>query len=75
MSDMDPTPAPILETNTNIEKSFCSVEEQNQRLEICKNCNRFWISEEDRTYCLEASKSIAFVITEKSVPCPLGKFE
>lgn len=58
-----------------MEEDFCTPEEQSQRLEICKTCNRFWISEESRTYCLEASKSIGYMITEKSVPCPLGKFE
>lgn len=58
-----------------IEDNYCTPEEQNQRLEVCKNCNRFWLNEENRTYCLEASKSIGFMITEKSTPCPLGKFE
>jgi hypothetical protein len=58
-----------------MEENFCTPEEQNQRVEICKNCNRFWISEEGRTYCLEASKSIGYMIIEKSVSCPLGKFE
>lgn len=58
-----------------MEENFCTPEEQNQRLEICKNCNRFWISEENRTYCLAASKSIGYMIIEKPTPCPLGKFE
>lgn len=58
-----------------MEEEFCTPEEQDARLVICKACPRFWLSEENTTYCLEASKSISFMITEKLTPCPLGKFE
>ena len=57
-----------------MEEEFCTPEEQNVRLEICKTCPRFWISEENITYCLEASKSISFMITEKTAPCPLNRW-
>lgn len=58
-----------------MEEQYCTPEEQTQRLEICKNCNRFWLDQEGKTYCLEISKSISFMITEKTMSCPLGKFE
>lgn len=73
MIDMDPTPAPTENTNI-VTYSFCTEEEQQQRLNICKECTRFWISQENRTYCLEESKSISYMISEKQITCPLGKW-
>ena len=73
MIDMDPTPAPAVEVQPIISND-CSIEEQETRLNVCKSCTRFWLNEEQKTYCLEANKSIAFMITNKTISCPLGKW-
>jgi hypothetical protein len=52
---------------------YCTPEEQQARVAICKDCPRFLVSN-DRTYCLEASKSISLMISETNIKCPLEKW-
>lgn len=52
----------------------CTPEEQQQRIHICKFCPKFWISEDNKTYCLEANKSISYMLNEKQISCPVGKW-
>lgn len=56
------------------EDQYCTPEQQEERVSICKTCPRFWISEENKTYCLEANKSISYMIAETATACPLEKW-
>lgn len=57
------------------DNEYCTPEEQQQRVDICKECPRFRVYEgDDKTYCLEEKKSISFMITDKQTNCPLGKW-
>lgn len=57
-----------------MEDRYSTPEKQEERVSICINCSRFWISEEKITYCLEANKSIGYQIAENNNTCPLRKW-
>lgn len=56
-----------------MDENYCTQEEQQARVSICKECPRFVLSD-GKTYCLEASKSISFMIAENNITCPLEKW-
>lgn len=53
---------------------ICSQEQQEQRLNICKNCPSFVIKETQMTECSECECSISLLITFKFKSCPKGNW-
>lgn len=70
---MNPTPA-ISEEKKPIPEQFCTSEESQSRLSVCKACEKFTFDANNFTYCLGCGCSINMVITIKSKTCPLGKW-
>lgn len=49
-------------------------EQQQERLEICKQCEKFSFRENEVTYCTESNLDINLTIVNSDIECPLEKF-
>lgn len=70
---MNPTPAIIEEIKPNPEE-MCSLQESQDRLNICKSCENFAFNENNITYCTGCGCNINMLITIRSQICPLEKW-
>ena len=53
----------------------CSIEEADERLTVCKTCEKFTIAEEPPvTKCIESGCNISMMISFKFKQCPLEKW-
>lgn len=72
MIEMNPEPAPI-ENIEPITQDFCTSEESEERILICKTCDNFEILE-IVTVCNKCGCNINMLISHKSKRCPIGKW-
>lgn len=52
----------------------CSEQEKQNRLDVCKNCEKFKIEENFTTSCSQCACPIAFMISFIDNKCPLDKW-
>lgn len=52
----------------------CTPQEQMERLNVCKGCDRFVVNEDTTTKCSACECSISLLITFVDQSCPLGKW-
>jgi hypothetical protein len=53
---------------------YFTPEEQEIRLNICKECDRFSFREDGVSYCASSNLDINLVISTVDIDCPLEKF-
>lgn len=58
----------------NPDNVYCTEEEKNLRLDVCKVCDKFTFSEEKTTECTECGCSISLLTTFTFKSCPLEKW-
>lgn len=58
----------------NPDNVYSTDEQRQYRLDICKKCEKFLVSEEKKTECIECGCSISLLTTFSFKSCPLEKW-
>lgn len=53
---------------------YLTPEQQEERCDICKQCEKFSFRENSVTYCIESNLDINLTIVNSNIECPLEKF-